>query len=789
MRPFFCPRVRLLFTYMRASYLCPEGEHCWTLRNSDDIIGTSKCFQPEERLNYNTVHHIIKEVGPKDVNLLEVLLGSLIKCGVQRCNNTSCLANKARMERVAPTADPTSEWKHLRDWVLVVSSCRSTCSIGHDVLALELEQEIDGHHATGSTNGCTKGPKCLNGFRRTNDAALFCAGVLDELGRCKRWLEAGSVDAFGLVELLSWLPPSSKGGRGRPASIQTLLQFQVLEIPQVREAILRLPDQEICQSRIWKLAEASQRGLCSLPSLMDAISRTKLPSGHLSAHRGCNAQTCLFSDINATRVGQLHQCKSRVCQEIICPNQKINELDNSKTSGVWIVPAGAPRKRSSLFRTFKSDPVLLAEFAEVSEGIPYLAISHVWSDGTGVGLKGVGHVNKCLFDFFGHWATELGCKAIWWDAICIPTDPSQRQKALRRMHQNFAEAKHTLVHDKELASVVWKDDGSPCLALAMSTWFTRGWTALELYASDSVYVLFTDEDGRPILKSLHNEILTSLESYVGRNPFAHTAWIDVSRTIRELQAQEFYSGGATPISRILGTLGPRYTSWSQDKMLIASLMGNLAEIYETSFPGQQHLKVKGADKVDNSQPGLYQAENTKILLKRCLYIEQGCLLHGKVTISSSGPWSWCPLSLFDLTRPKFFERTAFLIDHGDFEGCLEGKWLSTSLQAQDTIHLKPLYTHLTLFARITEAMKDPENHLLLAASSRDMPPWRDRYLLVKALIGTVVDSREYARQAYPDGSVSNEGHLMNKCAYVGTVTCEMDTSILSRMSEQYYIFV
>lgn len=139
-------------------------------------------------------------------------------------------------------------------------------------------------------------------------------------------------------------------------------------------------------------------------------------------------------------------------------------------------------------------------------------------------------------------------------------------------------------------------------------------------------------------------------------------------------------------------------------------------------------------------------------------MEQGCLLiHGQVTMSSSGPWSWCPLSLSDLTWPKFLERTALLVDHAEFEGCLEGKGLSTPLQAQDILLLKPRQTHLTVLARIVEAMNDSKNHLFLAASRRDIPPWRDRCLLVKGLSGTVVDSWEYTRQAYPDASRGQRG--------------------------------
>jgi hypothetical protein len=99
---------------------------------------------------------------------------------------------------------------------------------------------------------------------------------------------------------------------------------------------------------------------------------------------------------------------------------------------------------------------------------PYIAISHVWSDGTGVGVKTAGSVNSCLFDFFADLAKNLGCTAVWWDALSIPTEPKARSKAFNKMHANYANAKYTVVHDNYLLDFEWKDNGSPCLALALS---------------------------------------------------------------------------------------------------------------------------------------------------------------------------------------------------------------------------------------------------------------------------------------------------------------------------------
>ncbi|KAI0183937.1 hypothetical protein EV127DRAFT_486622 [Xylaria flabelliformis] len=134
----------------------------------------------------------------------------------------------------------------------------------------------------------------------------------------------------------------------------------------------------------------------------------------------------------------------------------------------------------------------------------YMALSHVWSDGTGVGLKAPGKVNKCLHAYFAKIARKLGCDGLWWDAISIPSERTARATAIERMLDNFEKAKVTVLHDQDLVRFPWRDDGSPAVALVLSSWFTRGWTAAELFASrhHSVKVLYADPtnpDGDPLI--------------------------------------------------------------------------------------------------------------------------------------------------------------------------------------------------------------------------------------------------------------------------------------------------
>ncbi|KAK4495828.1 hypothetical protein PRZ48_013096 [Zasmidium cellare] len=141
-----------------------------------------------------------------------------------------------------------------------------------------------------------------------------------------------------------------------------------------------------------------------------------------------------------------------------------------------------------------------------------MAVSHVWSDGTGVGRKSPGTVNTCLFAFFAELAAQLDCTGIWWDTISLPTDQVARREAMSTMLWNYEYASVTVVHDEELTELEYKDDGSPAVALLLSPWFTRGWTAAELFASRGhpVKVLFKNPDpsGPPlVLKDLDTDIL------------------------------------------------------------------------------------------------------------------------------------------------------------------------------------------------------------------------------------------------------------------------------------------
>ena len=86
---------------------------------------------------------------------------------------------------------------------------------------------------------------------------------------------------------------------------------------------------------------------------------------------------------------------------------------------------------------------------------------------------------------------------------------------------NYSKAACTVIHDRYLLSYEWADDGSPCVALVFSPWFTSGWTALELIMSKMIKVLFKGlNELEPVIKNLDEDILAPCPNRCSR-----THWI------------------------------------------------------------------------------------------------------------------------------------------------------------------------------------------------------------------------------------------------------------------------
>ena len=436
-----------------------------------------------------------------------------------------------------------------------------------------------------------------------------------------------------------------------------------------------------CQKRVLEVVRHSHDGEMELVPLAHALEC--LPQLEHKGHESCTSKSCEHAIKDFTSVTQLHKCPApEGCKpstsEMFNQSLVVEVLKGYTEEISWeLLGSTAYKLANSMTTAWTLDGMSL-----VDRNVSYLAVSHVWSDGTGSGAWGAGQVNECLWDSWVGIARQLGCNAVWWDTVCVPRDKAARSIALRRMHKIYEDAEYTVVHDLYLAGIEWKDDGSPCIALVLSPWFTRGWTALELLLSYKIFVLFRQGDGYT-LKNLDTEVLAK-----HRFLDSHAHWI-ATEAVKRLRPppgpRELKSA-----YEILSVLQARHTSWQQDVKAIAELMCGL---------GPYGLLSK--DYAISSE----EEVTKKILRKlRTTLINPNCLLHGLPTMSEP-QFSWCPHRFVDIPSGKILQKASLRInENGTLDGNLEiwvipseihgviwplNKDKNVSIQVQSTLLQKP----------------------------------------------------------------------------------------------------
>jgi hypothetical protein len=577
-------------------------------------------------------------------------LGQLcVAAEIRDCKNDTCLSTRQSLEEVVGPC----EWRSFREWALVTISCQA--SFTH-------QQKLTRAHA----HIVTAVSLChwiLHGYKTRSEEF---DNIL--VGSSRR-----AVDLFGIFDIIYWM-----------LTIQTHIGIgNVLEgkwgpgfLPQevVWQAVVKANERArrlgLCQNRIWNLVAVSERKDVDLPGLIEAARH--YPSLRHEGHESCLKESCNFSKIDSTTVRQLHKCRNHSCgQSTFPPNLLHNSLDHDGGT------AWASRGCRVL-----------------DLGERYVAISHVWSDGTGIGLVELGLVNRCLFAYFTAIVDTLDCVGLWWDTISIPTEPKARRKAINNMHASYANAACTVVHDQYLLQFDWADDGSPCVALVLSPWFTRGWTALELAVSKTIKVLFKGRNpDRPIIKDLDADILAHDPCQASR---AH--WI-ASSLIRRLRKP------ITNVSDLLTILKPRSTSWSRDRMIIAGLI--------TDLPNFDYV----GDDLDQKA--------TRAILKYVRKVRHSGLLHDSGTMAYSGPFSWSPNvlehmpteSAGDLEAGGLSDITLTIDDRGT----ITGRWHYRLLMQEDA-WLEPCGKDQSVKNRIRAALQNWKNCLILREDRQSPGP-------------------------------------------------------------------
>lgn len=557
---------------------------------------------------------------------------------------------------------------------------------------------------------------------------------------------------------------------------------------QIWDACTKAQELKICEHRLWTLIRVSDRKEADVPDIVDAL--TQYQEGHSTDLRwlhdeqeccretltemeecpshpsGEDSDCCLrLHDEGETCLWLKHtRCSSSKCQTTTMNGSEVKglhmhgndpdcmwqDVESSQDEDQHPVAEGPVHKSFEEYCTEKTshavgenlptawifpDGTLEKPSALADRNTPYVALSHVWSDGTGT-------ATPCMLQFLKTVAknneissADRKCEAIWWDAISVPTDGA-RAKALQTMNDNYRHAECTIVHDRQLMLYQWKRKEDICLALVLSTWFTRAWTAMELAVSPRVKVLVrNDEDPEnPLLMDLDDEILAFGPECVSRAHWIAKAWI---RRLRE---------PVDDIGDISAILSRRTSKYPRDQSVVAALLADVPDL-ET------------------------KASEAEILEKTLLYLGKvpyAGLMHGQPTITNSKGFSWSPCAVADMQigLPADIESRAASDYFGMLDvfqgGSVRGEWQMEYLNRDMVEHLHDVSTDILLRLKVASALDEPSKCLLLRPRSES-----EKHAL---LVGVM--------------QVDDDGGCV-QCCYIGLVS--YDSELEFKQTHQFII--
>ncbi|KAJ6083694.1 hypothetical protein N7467_007829 [Penicillium canescens] len=432
------------------------------------------------------------------------------------------------------------------------------------------------------------------------------------------------------------------------------------------ETFQRARELNLCPNRIWAVAGENIPKLLPDFNLIPRAGERFDEYGDYSEHNECTPDFCEYSQRDLTAVRQRHECKEAKCLQL-----------RGRFSRVILERAARDGKLTAWN---------LAGDSMLESPQPYMAISHVWSDGTGTGAWNDGDVNECLYTFFQDIAKQFQYVGIWWDTLCIPREKAARSQAIQNIQNSYEHARVTLVHDCFLRNWRW-DPETACFAILMSPWFSRGWTALELSKSRKVKIIFKGF-GSPIIKDLDEEILA-------KDDEPDSPRKEASCIIKNLRRD------ITTLNDLLTLLSSRYTSWPKDIAIISALLVGV-------LPKER-------------QQDTYQS-----ILMKFGRISPGHLFHNVTTMSNG--FSWCPANLFNM--PLDSSDASLIVSR---DGDIEGKWRVIPVEAELENNCWWDITHSLIRQEIQHALRSPRQCRLLAECGTGPV---GRALLVREMQGT-----------------------------------------------------
>lgn len=320
--------------------------------------------------------------------------------------------------------------------------------------------------------------------------------------RVARVLELGNACINGVIR-----SQSVGGGEGVGSDAdKVLLSIAVLgeTLDVARDTVFFSGREEFYGVLTWELPDVGKRllleaGWCTgeigalCRDFPDVSSRYYLSTWDRSTlgkdHSECG-ERCLANQVDEKTYETKHANPKCSCVHLPAEKQQsiFSILDQGGIPVVWFSDDGIIHVQNSAS----------SDTPESAAKIPYVAISHVWSDG--LGNADANTLPRCQLERIQGLVNALyqdtGTQypvPFWTDTLCVPLEPAYRKMAIRRMSETYLDADKVLVLDASFQTVSVHEPIQECMMrIATSPWATRLWTFQEGVLALQLHFQFCD---------------------------------------------------------------------------------------------------------------------------------------------------------------------------------------------------------------------------------------------------------------------------------------------------------
>lgn len=189
-------------------------------------------------------------------------------------------------------------------------------------------------------------------------------------------------------------------------------------------------------------------------------------------HSRCSANKCVAFNIAAEEYETKHAIGCRGCGNVhICRHELSSVLRRNQTprARIWLKGLGDTCQAN----------------VTMEDSGPYIAVSHVWSDGLGNATANC--LPTCQLSRLRNWALKLnvdfadGDPRIWIDSLLLPVEKGHEKRlALNQLSRYYQAATKVLVLDSDLLQASsFCSTEEKLTRVFFSTWMRRLWTLKE----------------------------------------------------------------------------------------------------------------------------------------------------------------------------------------------------------------------------------------------------------------------------------------------------------------------